>query len=77
MQKSHVTLRFLACSTLFTPCVRHSDNTLLPGDVFLAILIFLENVKSVPPEGTTALERSQGSVLFSFMFVFHVSCAVV
>lgn len=73
MQKSDVTLRFWVCSTLFTPHVRHSD-TLLPGDDFLAILISLENIKSVPPGGTVALERGvRTGVMFSFMFsVFPV-----
>lgn len=78
MQKSDVTLRFLICFTLFIPCIRDSDNTLMPGDVFLAVLISLENVKSVPLGGTIDLERGvRAGVMFSCMFVVHVSCAVV
>lgn len=78
MHKCDVTLRFLVCSTLLTSYVGHSANTLLPGDVFLAILISLENVKSVPPGGTVTLKRGvRAGAMFSFVcFPCFLCCGV-
>lgn len=69
-----IILKVLFRSALFTQCVRAAQGVLpcypeMLTLVFLAALISLENVKSVPPpEGAAALGIGvRASILFSFV----------